>query len=171
MQSLNCSCPFPRQHSRCTEKLTQEGNWLWLHLMLSTVSTYTCRSSVEVPRCYLMGAFKSAQADLSSWIWTPVTGSTKLSAWTTALCRVTWLGKCCSIPSYAPLSSVCTSLPGRRHLAKMGRRVAWSLLLKNLKYPFAGRVSHENAPNPHMSRSLFPLLYSIKNTEIVNLIP
>ena len=70
-----------------------------------------------------------------------------------------------------PCPSVCTSLPGRSHLAKMGRRVARSLLLTTSKYPFAGRVSHESTPNTHMSGSVPPLLYSIKNTKFVNLIP
>ena len=130
-----------------------------LHCLHIRSFKYTCRSSVGIPRRCLMGAFKFAQADSASWVWTPVTGSTKLSAWTTTLCRATWLGKCCSIPSYAPQSSVCTSLPGRRHLAKMGRRVSRSLFVTTSKYPFAGRVSHESTPNTHKSGALLPLLY------------
>ena len=61
-----------------------------LHICSSRKS---CISPWRIPFSFLMWYFRRAHADSASCVWIPVTGSTKLSRWTTVRCTVT-LGTC-----------------------------------------------------------------------------
>ena len=130
-----------------------------LHCLHILSFKYDCRSRRSIPLRPLIGNFRVAQADSASCVWTPVAGSTKLSRWTTTWWWPTWLGRWRSRLLYAPQSSVYTTLPGWRHLSRIGKSDARSRLSTTWKNPREGLVSVLITPKTHESGARRPLLY------------
>ena len=144
---------------KMAKKLCIITSWLPpLHCRHIFSSKYAGRSSLRRPFLLFLPSFSWLQADSTSCVCTPVRGSTKLCAWTTTWCALTFGNPVKRL--YAAQSSECTSVPGRRHLCIIGNRVAASLLSTTWKYPLAGVYSSETIPNTQASRAaLLPLLY------------
>ena len=110
-----------------------------LHICSSRKS---CISPWRIPFSFLMWYFRRTHADSASCVWIPVTGSMKLSRWTTVRCTVT-LGTCTCKFLYAAQSSVCTSEPGRSTLWRIWVNVAVSSF-HNTEVTPTGRIFHRD---------------------------
>ena len=127
-----------------------------LHICSSRKS---CISPWRIPFSFLMWYFRRAHADSASWVWIPVTGSTKLSRWTTVLCTVT-LGTCTCKFLYAAQSSLCTSEPGRSYSLKNLSQSCSVSSFHDTELTPTGRISVEMTPKTQTSSlAVCPLSY------------